>query len=119
MLKKRDPSSQNYLNLTLDFKDHLRIGSRFELHSNPIPDLKRYEGGGISNKFIQFQKMNLDITQVIFTINLVVAFYFCSYFDSNLGIDNSMYGARIKYRPSSGIDLIGIIEKTKKLLGIR
>ena len=111
--EKRDPSSQNYLNLTLDFKDYLRIGSRFELHSNPIPDLKRYEGGGISNKFIQFQKWNLDITLGNFYDQFGSGILFRSYFDPNLGIDNSMYGARIKYRPSSGIDLIGIIGKQR------
>ncbi len=111
--EKRDPSSQNYLNLTLDFKDYLRIGSRFELHSNPIPDLKRYEGGGISNKFIQFQKWNLDITLGNFYDQFGSGILFRSYFEPNLGIDNSMYGARIKYRPSSGIDLIGIIGKQR------
>ena len=111
--EKRDPSSQNYLNLTLDFKDYLRIGSRFELHSNPIPDLKRYEGGGISNKFIQFQKWNLDITLGNFYDQFGSGILFRSYFDPNLGIDNSMYGARIKYKPSSGIDLIGIIGKQR------
>ena len=112
MLKKEIPA-QNYLNLTLDFKDYLRIGSRFELHSNPIPDLKRYEGGGISNKFIQFQKWNLDITLGNFYDQFGSGILFRSYFDPNLGIDNSMYGARIKYRPSSGIDLIGIIGKQR------
>jgi len=34
--EKRDPNLNSYLNLSLDYKNYLRIGTRLELYKNPI-----------------------------------------------------------------------------------
>ncbi len=111
--EKRDPNLNSYLNLYLGYKDYLRIGTRLELYKNPIPGFEKYEGEGIAHKFIQFQKWNLDITIGNFYDQFGSGVLFRSYFDPNLGVDNSVNGARIKYRPSSGIDLMAIIGKQR------
>jgi len=111
--EKRDPNLNSYLNLSLNHKNYLRIGTRIELYKNPIPGFENYEGEGIAHKFIQFQKWNLDITLGNFYDQFGSGILFRSYLDLNLGIDNSVNGARIKYRPSSGIDLIAIIGKQR------
>ncbi len=111
--EKRDPNLNSYLNLSLDYKNYLRIGTRLELHKNPIPGFENYEGEGITHKFIQFQKWNFDVTIGNFYDQFGSGILFRSYFDPNLGIDNSVNGARVKYRPSSGIDLTAIIGKQR------
>ena len=111
--EKRDPNLNSYLNLSLDYKNYLRIGTRLELHKNPIPGFENYEGEGIAHKFIQFQKWNFDVTIGNFYDQFGSGILFRSYFDPNLGIDNSVNGARVKYKPSSGIDLTAIIGKQR------
>ena len=111
--EKREPNLNSYLNLYLGYKDYLKIGTRLELYKNPIPGFEEYEGEGIAHKFIQFQKWNLDITIGNFYDQFGSGVLFRSYFDPNLGVDNSVNGARIKYRPSSGIDLMAIIGKQR------
>jgi len=111
--EKRDPNLNSYLNLYLGYKDYLKMGTRLELYKNPIPGFENYDGEGIAHKFIQFQKWNLDITLGNFYDQFGSGILFRSYFDPNLGVDNSVNGARIKYRPSSGIDLMPIIGKQR------
>jgi len=111
--EKREPNLNSYLNLYLGYKDYLKIGTRLELYKNPIPGFEEYEGEGIAHKFIQFQKWNLDVTIGNFYDQFGSGVLFRSYFDPNLGVDNSVNGARIKYRLSSGIDLMAIIGKQR------
>jgi len=111
--EKREPNINSYLNLILDYKNYLKIGTRLELYRNPIPGFENYEGEGIAYKFIQFQKWNFDITLGNFYDQFGSGVLFRSYFDQNLGIDNSVNGARLKFKPSSGIDLTAIIGKQR------
>tara|TARA_S200000501_G_scaffold275959_1_gene259796 strand:- start:3648 stop:5246 length:1599 start_codon:yes stop_codon:yes gene_type:complete len=111
--EKREPNINSYLNLILDYKNYLKIGTRLELYRNPIPGFENYEGEGIAYKFVQFQKWNFDITLGNFYDQFGSGVLFRSYFDQNLGIDNSVNGARLKFKPSSGIDLTAIIGKQR------
>ena len=114
--EKREPNINSYLNLILDYKNYLKIGTRLELYRNPIPGFENYEGEGIAYKFVQFQKWNFDITLGNFYDQFGSGVLFRSYFDQNLGIDNSVNGARLKFKPSTGIDLTAIIGKQRKYL---
>ena len=111
--EKREPNINSYLNLILDYKNYLKIGTRLELYRNPIPGFENYEGEGIAYKFVQFQKWNFDITLGNFYDQFGSGVLFRSYFDQNLGIDNSVNGARLKFKPSSGIDLTAVIGKQR------
>ncbi len=111
--EKREPNINSYLNLILDYKNYLKIGTRLELYRNPIPGFENYEGEGIAYKFVQFQKWNFDITLGNFYDQFGSGVLFRSYFDQNLGIDNSVNGARLKFKPSTGIDLTAIIGKQR------
>ena len=111
--EERDPNLTSNINLLLRYKDYITTGLRYDIYKNPIPGFEKYEGNGIGNRFIQFQKWNLDITLGHFYDQFGSGILFRSYFDPNLGIDNAVNGLRIKYNLLSGIDLIGIIGKQK------
>ena len=111
--EERDPNLTSNINLLLRYKDYITTGLRYDIYKNPIPGFGKYEGNGIGNRFIQFQKWNLDITLGHFYDQFGSGILFRSYFDPNLGIDNAVNGLRIKYNLLSGIDLIGIIGKQK------
>ena len=70
--ESRDPSLTSHLNLLINYKDYLTIGSRLDLYANPIPGFEPYEnliidsngitiGDVIANRYLQFQKWNLDV----------------------------------------------------------
>ena len=111
--EERDPNLTSNLNLLLRYKNYLTIGLRYDIYKNPIPGFEKYEGNGIGNRFIQFQKWNLDITLGHFYDQFGSGILFRSYFDPTLGIDNAVDGIRLKYNLFSGIDLMGIIGKQK------
>ena len=111
--EERDPNLTSNLNLLLRYKDYLTTGLRYDLYKNPIPGFEKYEGNGIGNRFIQFQRWNLDITLGHFYDQFGSGILFRSYFDPTLGVDNAVDGLRLKYNFLSGIDLIGIIGKQK------
>ena len=112
--EKRDPNLTSNLNILIKYKNNITAGVRYDIYKNPIPGFEKYEGNGIGNRFIQFQNIkNIDITLGHFYDQFGSGILFRSYFDPNLGIDNSVNGLRIKYNPISGIDLMGIIGKQK------
>ena len=111
--EKRDPNIKSQLNFSLNYKNYLKAGTRLEFYRNPIPGFEEYEGEGIAYKFIQFQKWNIDITLGNFYDQFGSGILLRSYYDPNLGVDNSIYGARIKYKPSTGIDITGLIGKQR------
>ena len=111
--EKRDPNIKSQLNFSLNYKNYLKAGTRLEFYRNPIPGFEEYEGEGIAYKFIQFQKWNIDITLGNFYDQFGSGILLRSYYDPNLGVDNSIYGARIKYKPSIGIDITGLIGKQR------
>ena len=59
------------------------------------PGFEEYEGEGIAHKFIQFQKWNLDVTIGNFYDQFGSGVLFRSYFDPNLGVDNSVIAVRV------------------------
>ena len=106
--------TSGYINLLYNYKK-FTIGTRLEIYHNVIPGsgLERYEGMGIAHRFIQFRNNIIDVTAGNFYDEFGSGLIFRTYFDPNLGVDNSMNGFRLKVSPINGIYLTGIVGKQR------
>ena len=111
--EQRNPYASGYTNLLYNYKN-FTIGARIEAYNNTIPGLYEYEGYGIANKFFQFQNKIVDLTIGNFYDEFGNGLIFKTYFDPNLGLDNSINGLRLKTSsPIGGIYLTSLIGKQK------
>ena len=94
--ESRPSYSSGYTNLLYNYRNFI-AGGRLELYRNPIPGLEQYEGYGISHKFVQFKNNFIDITTGNFYDEFGSGLVFRTYFDPNLGVDNSMNGLVYKW----------------------
>ena len=109
---ERPSFSSGYTNLLYTY-NQFTIGTRLEIFNNAIPGIEQYEGYGVANKFAQYKNHFLDITIGNFYDEFGSGLIFRTYFDSNLGIDNSINGWRIKIKPIEGIYITGLIGKQR------
>jgi len=109
---ERPSYSSGYTNLLYTY-NQFTIGTRLEIYNNAIPGIEQYEGYGVANKFVQYKNNFIDITIGNFYDEFGSGLIFRTYFDSNLGIDNSINGSRIKINPTEGIYITGLIGKQR------
>ena len=102
--EKRSPQSNGYTNLLYNYKQ-FTIGARLEIYRNPIPSLEKYDGSGIANKFIEFQNKIFMLTLGNFYDEFGSGLIFRTYFDPNVGVDNSVNGVRLKYIGFDGLSI--------------
>ena len=110
--ESRPSYSSGYTNLLYNYRNFI-AGGRLELYRNPIPGLEQYEGYGISHKFVQFKNHFIDITAGNFYDEFGSGLVFRTYFDPNLGVDNSMNGLKLKLVPIKGIYITGLVGKQR------
>lgn len=95
------------INLT---KGRFSAGLRYENYSNVLLGFDpRYQGSGIPYRYIQYKHDGLDITLGNYYEQFGSGMIFRSYEERQLGVDNAMEGARIKYSPVPGVYIKGII----------
>ena len=100
------------INLLYNYKN-INIGSRLELYNNTIPGFENYEGYGLAYKFVQWNNKFIDITIGNFYEEFGNGLILRTYYDPNLGVDNSINGIRIKTTPFKGIYLTTLIGKQR------
>ncbi|MEI7594708.1 MAG: DUF6029 family protein [Bacteroidota bacterium] len=89
-------------------------GIRYESYLNPLLGFDpRYKGSGIAYKYATYKANELEITVGNYYEQFGSGLIFRSYEERGLGIDNAMNGLRLKYNPSKGIYLKGIIGKQR------
>ncbi|MFH1050548.1 MAG: DUF6029 family protein [bacterium] len=94
---------------------HFNAGLRYENYLNPILGIdKRYQGNGIAYRFGEFVSEIIDITAGNYYEQFGSGMIFRSYQEYALGYDNAMDGLRVKFRPTDGIEIKGIIGKQRK-----
>ncbi len=89
-------------------------GLRFEAYQNPMLGFNAlYKGQGIANYFVSYQGEKLGITAGNFYEQFGSGMILRAYEDRYLGLDNSLMGFNVKYRPMNGVTLKGVIGKQR------
>lgn len=85
-------------------------GLRYEFYSYPLIDFEDigYKGQGLTNYFLDYKNDFIQVTAGTFYEQFGSGFTLRAYEDRQLGIDNSLLGARIKITPYKGIILKGV-----------
>ena len=85
-------------------------GVRYEFYSYPLIDFEDigYKGQGLTNYFLDYKNDFIQVTAGTFYEQFGSGFTLRAYEDRQLGIDNSLLGARIKVTPYKGITLKGV-----------
>ncbi len=98
-----------FANLNLSYKN-VTVGVRYESYQNPLPGFdSRYKGSGIPYRFASYKQENLEVTVGNFYEQYGNGLALRSYVEPNLGIDNSLDGIRLLYRPHAGITIKTLI----------
>lgn len=98
----------NYASANGTFK----AGIRFEAYEPALlgyPAGQAYQGSGIGYRYASYTKDDLEVTVGNFYEQFGQGLAFRSYEERYLGVDNSMDGVRLKFRPDTGIYLKGFI----------
>lgn len=91
-------------------KGRFTAGFRYENYSNVLLGFDpRYKGSGVPYRYINYNHDGLDITLGNYYEQFGSGMIFRTYEERQLGVDNAMEGARIKYSPIKGVYLKGII----------
>lgn len=101
--------SNGYLNL-LFTSGNFSAGVRYENYNNVMQGFDpRYKGSGIPYRFASYSHKDFEITAGNYYEQFGSGLLLRSYEERSLGIDNSLDGIRIRYKPYKGIYLKGAI----------
>ncbi|MFA8298753.1 MAG: DUF6029 family protein [Hyphomicrobiales bacterium] len=97
-----------YTDLTYTYKN-FSAGARFEAYLPPISGFKEeYNGSGVPYKWAKYTIDELEITAGNFYEQFGSGLVLRTYQEWNLGLDNSLDGARVVVRPLQGVKLTGV-----------
>lgn len=95
-------------------KGNFRAGIRYENYQNVLLGFpQNYKGEGIPFRYAQYVKDGLDITVGNYYEQFGSGMIFRSYEERGLGLDNAMDGIRLKYSPTKGLNLKGVIGRQR------
>ncbi len=105
--------SNNYLFLTIS-TNNINLDLRYESYQNPILGFDpRYQGSGIAYRSLSYKGDLIGITVGNFYEQFGSGMIFRAYEERNLGIDNSIDGAKIEVTPIEGLTFKGLIGKQR------
>lgn len=88
----------------------ISAGLRYEAYDNAIQGYDpRYNGSGIAYRYLRFADSTIDVTIGNFYEQFGSGLILRSYWQYQLGVDNSFDGARLKYTLYKGIYIKGLI----------
>lgn len=103
----------SYANFRYDMGD-FSAGLRFEAYLNTLQGFDpAYDGMGIPYYFARYRFDDLDFTVGDFYEQFGTGILLRTWEDKFLGVDNSIKGIRVKYRPVDGINITGVIGKQR------
>jgi hypothetical protein len=113
MIGARSTPEQMLSNSSLNLYYRLNqfeIGVRYEAFLNPIMGIDpRYKGTGIAYRNVTYRGEKIEASAGNFYDQFGSGLIFRSYYDSQLGIDNSVEGFRVVLKPVVGLEVKGII----------
>lgn len=93
---------------------HFDAGFRFEFTKYPLPGFEPdFKGWGVRHFYVKGKIEQGDLTLGTFYDQFGSGFIFRTYEERSLGIDNSILGARVAYRPYKGIALKALTGKQR------
>jgi hypothetical protein len=104
-----------FLNLRFD-KGRFTAGLRYEFFLFPLLDMEKigYQGQGITNFFVNYNHDIIQVSAGYFYEQFGNGLSFRAYEDRQLGIDNSLLGARVKLTPYRGIAIKAVFGMERK-----
>ncbi len=97
--------TNTYADVNLNSK-YVEAGVRFEYLEHPLPGYEDdFEGWGVPFGFIKGKLKNLEVTAGSFYEQFGSGFILRTYEERSLGIDNSLVGGRVVYKPFDGVTL--------------
>lgn len=101
------------LSLNYSWKN-LAAGLRYEAYMPPLLGFERaLDGNGISNIFVSYQYKDYEVTLGNFYEQFGSGMALRSYYEPQLGLDNSIFGIRAKY-VSNGVSVILLHGKNRR-----
>lgn len=101
--------NNNYMNL-IYYRGNLTVGIRMEAYYPRLQGFdQRFDGIGIVNRFVNYKFNDLEITAGNFYEQFGNGMSLRTYWDWNLGYDNSIDGFRAKYYGIRGVTIKGLI----------
>ena len=95
--------TNTYLDLKLSSR-YVEAGARLEDLEHPLPGYESdFKGWGVPYAYLKGRYKNAELTLGSFYEQFGSGFILRSYEERSLGIDNSLQGARLNYRPWAGV----------------
>lgn len=95
--------TNTYVDLKLSSR-YVEAGARLEYLKHPLPGFENdFKGWGVPYAYLKGRYKNAELTLGSFYEQFGSGFILRSYEERSLGIDNSLQGARLNYRPWVGV----------------
>lgn len=114
-LENKHLRANSYLRLDYNFLENFTIGIQAESYE-PFPLLSyypEYKGTELSNYYVNFKNKKLDITAGHFYEQFGSGLLLRAFEERQLGLNNALRGGRIKYMPTSYLDLTALYGKNR------
>ncbi|WP_028896647.1 DUF6029 family protein [Prevotella sp. HUN102] len=106
--------TNSFLDLNLISKN-VDAGARFEFLKHPLPGFENdYKGYGVPYFYLKGKFEKLEVTLGNYYEQFGSGFVLRTYEERSLGIDNSLFGARVVYKPYKGIVLKAVTGEQRR-----
>ena len=105
--------TNSFANINYSTKN-FSTGVRYEANQNSLLGYdKRYNGEGITYRYLQFNSNDLEVTVGNFYEQFGSGMILRAYEERSLGYDNAFDGVRLKYQPFKGVYLKSLVGKQR------
>ena len=106
--------TNSYADISIQSK-YVDAGARLEFHEHPLPGFEKdFKGWGVPNIFVKGKYKNAELTIGSLYDQFGSGFIFRTYEERCLGIDNSLLGARLAYRPAENLSLKALTGRQRR-----
>ena len=96
---------------------YVDAGARLEYLEHPLPGFEKdFKGWGVPFYYIKGKLKNAELTLGNYYEQFGSGFILRTYEERSLGIDNSLLGGRIVYRPAKGVQLKALGGKQRRFI---
>ena len=112
------PDGRFLTNTYLDLKAtsrYVEAGARLEYLKHPLPGYENdFKGWGVPYAYLKGRYKNAELTLGSFYEQFGSGFILRSYEERSLGVDNSLQGVRLSYRPWSGVAIKALTGRQRR-----